>query len=114
MPELHATLSGLKVWSTVWAHLCMEDLRKSCGGQGFLLSSGITELPRAFADPVTVEGEQVILSLQTARFLIKAAAAAREGKKDEEIAGSVLSLLEPPLQQVDLTKAEGRPELLLA
>merc|ERR1719394_859791 len=73
MPELHATLSGLKVWSTLWAHTGIEDCRKACGGQGYLRSSGICDITNMFAEPATVEGEQVILSLQVARFLIKAA-----------------------------------------
>merc|ERR1719272_2218647 len=71
LPELHATLSGLKVWSTLWAHAGIEDCRKACGGQGYLRSSGVCDLSTDFAEPATVEGEQVIMSLQLARFLIK-------------------------------------------
>eukprot|EP00666_Eupelagonemidae_sp_cell4sb_P011247 gene11247-22752_t len=81
MPELHATLSGLKATSTVWAHNVMEDCRKACGGQGYLLSNGIAELTRSYTGSVTVEGEQVILSLQVARFLIKAVQSVRRGQK---------------------------------
>ena len=36
LPELHATLSGMKAAATVWAHEGIEDCRKCCGGQGFL------------------------------------------------------------------------------
>jgi acyl-CoA oxidase len=80
LPELHATLSGLKATSTVKAHESIEECRKCCGGQGFLLSSGIAKLAPDFSEWVTVEGEQVILSLQCARFLIKAVHTANEGK----------------------------------
>ncbi len=76
LPELHATLAGMKVWSTVWAHNLIEECRKACGGQGFLKSSGVCDLPADFAGNVTFEGEQVILSLQVARFLIKSTAEA--------------------------------------
>ena len=31
LPELHATMSGLKAWTTIIAHEHMEDLRKACG-----------------------------------------------------------------------------------
>jgi len=72
LPELHATLSGLKATATVTAHDNIEEARKCCGGQGFLMSSGIAKLSPDFAEWVTVEGEQVILSLQCARFLLKA------------------------------------------
>eukprot|EP01062_Namystynia_karyoxenos_P055911 TRINITY_DN46923_c0_g1_i1.p1 TRINITY_DN46923_c0_g1~~TRINITY_DN46923_c0_g1_i1.p1 ORF type:complete len:710 (+),score=320.27 TRINITY_DN46923_c0_g1_i1:81-2132(+) len=111
MPELHATLSGLKAWSTVWAHQDIEDCRKACGGQGFLLSSGIAEISRSYTEAVTVEGEQVILSLQAARFLMKAAAAVQAG---QPVAGSVTYLKDPPMQPVRVASYKGQGELLLA
>ena len=67
-----------------YAHECIEECRKCCGGQGFLLSSGIAKLAPDFSEWVTVEGEQVILSLQCARFLIKAVAAVAAGAKLSE------------------------------
>ena len=79
LPELHATLSGLKATATVTAHENIEEARKCCGGQGFLMSSGIAKLAPDFSEWVTVEGEQVILSLQCARFLLKAVRASRAG-----------------------------------
>lgn len=99
MPELHATLSGLKVWATLWAHSGIEDCRKACGGQGYLRSSGICDLTCNFAEPATVEGEQVILSLQVARFLIKAAGDLDAGRP---LVGSIEYLKEPRI-----TKLEG-------
>lgn len=98
MPELHATSAGLKATSTVWAHDVMEDLRKACGGQGHLLSSGIAGLPNSYADAVTVEGEQVILSLQVSRFLIKSVAAIKQG---ESVAATAQYLKEPQLEGID-------------
>ena len=55
LPELHATLSGLKAVSTVTAHHAIEECRKCCGGQGFLMSSGIAKLSPDFTEWVTVE-----------------------------------------------------------
>ena len=43
------------------------------------MSSGIAKLAPDFSEWVTVEGEQVILSLQCARFLLKAVRASRAG-----------------------------------
>jgi acyl-CoA oxidase len=83
LPELHATLSGCKAMFTVWAHENIEDCRKCCGGQGFLMSSGIAKIAPDFSEWVTVEGEQVILSLQCARYLIKAVDEAVAGGKDK-------------------------------
>jgi len=94
LPELHATCSGLKVWATVRGHGQIEECRKACGGQGFLRSSGLADLVSSLAEPVTVEGEQVILSLQVARFLIKSV---KEVKAKKAPKGSVKYLLEEPL-----------------
>jgi len=110
MPELHATLSGLKVWSTLYAHESIEDCRKACGGQGYLRSSGVCALSTDFTEPATVEGEQVILSLQTARFLIKAAAEAAAGRA---VVGSVEYLKVAPLPLVQTTSWQGQTQLLL-
>jgi acyl-CoA oxidase len=94
LPELHATCSGLKAFATVEAHAGIEECRKACGGQGFLRSSGIADLTCSFAEPVTVEGEQVILSLQVGRFLIKSV---RQMKANDPLKGSVEYLLQEPL-----------------
>merc|ERR1719446_1635891 len=48
LPELHATCAGLKVWSTLLAHEGMEEMRKACGGQGFLRSAGVGDLVTEF------------------------------------------------------------------
>eukprot|EP00929_Paragymnodinium_shiwhaense_P121053 TRINITY_DN93170_c0_g1_i1.p1 TRINITY_DN93170_c0_g1~~TRINITY_DN93170_c0_g1_i1.p1 ORF type:complete len:697 (-),score=185.83 TRINITY_DN93170_c0_g1_i1:363-2453(-) len=110
LPELHATLSGLKVWSTLYAHTQIEDCRKACGGQGYLRSSGICDIMTDFAEPATVEGEQVIMSFQVARFLIKAVADADAGRP---LVGSVTYLKEKPLGKLTLTSYDGATETLV-
>lgn len=49
----------------------IEDLRKSCGGAGYLLHSGIAQLGNDYLWQVTAEGDYIILALLTARFLLK-------------------------------------------
>jgi hypothetical protein len=49
----------------------LQDLRKCCGGNGYLLASGIGALEGDYKWQTTAEGDFVILMLQTARFLIK-------------------------------------------
>lgn len=49
-----------------------KDLRKSCGGNGFLLHSGIAEIALQSLLPVTAEGDYVLLYLFTSQFLLKA------------------------------------------
>lgn len=71
IPFLHAITSGIKALTTDIAANVVETCRKACGGQGFLLVSG---LPRIFANTVaacTYEGENTILYLQTAKYLYK-------------------------------------------
>lgn len=111
LPELHATLAGLKAWSTVWAHNNIEECRKACGGQGFMMSSGVAKLSQTYAESVTVEGEQVILSLQTARYLIKSAGAAKLG---ESLAGSVEYLKDAQMARLNLQSFKDQHEILLA
>lgn len=110
MPELHATLCGLKVWSTLWAHAGIEDCRKACGGQGYLRSSGVCDLSGNFAEPATVEGEQVIMSLQVARFLIKSVGDLEEGRP---VVGSVAYLKDAPMAKVSVSSFKGQTALLL-
>lgn len=81
LPMLHATLCGFKVFSTVTAHANVEECRKACGGQGFLRSAGIANMPNEMGEPVTAEGEQVILSQQLSRFLVKEVRRVRAGSK---------------------------------
>ena len=92
----------------------MEDLRKACGGQGFLRSSGMPDIVESFCDPATVEGEQVIMSLQCSRFLIKSAAQLKRGQP-EQLKGSVKYLLDPPVAKLPFdTWSAAKPEHLVA
>jgi acyl-CoA oxidase len=99
LPELHATCSGLKAFATVMGHDNIEEVRKSMGGQGFLRSSGIAQIATTFMEPVTVEGEQIILSLQVGRFLIKSV---RQVYNNIEPKGSVRYLLDDKMLPLPL------------
>lgn len=99
LPELHATLAGFKALSTVWAHQLIEDCRRMCGGQVFLLASGVADLSRSFGVMSTGEGDAVILHMQVARFLIKSAHAARSGQASS-LFGSITYLAYPPMARL--------------
>ena len=68
---MHASSSGLKALCTFTTAEGLEDCRKSCGGHGVLLSSGIAQLTIDYVTYCTAEGDRIILELQCARFLIK-------------------------------------------
>ena len=71
LPELHATAAGLKAVTTTAASLGVELCRIACGGHGYSQSSGFPELYANTCASMTYEGDNSILLLQTARYLIK-------------------------------------------
>lgn len=81
LPEVHASSAGLKALCCMMVSDGMEDLRKCCGGHGYLLSAGIGPHWADWVWQVTAEGDPVVMHLQTARYLMKQAEAARRGDK---------------------------------
>ena len=78
LPEVHSSAAGLKALCCCMAADGIEDLRRACGGHGYMMSSGIAPLEADFKGPnTTAEGDYVVLSLQTARFLLKSVDTAR-------------------------------------
>jgi len=69
--DLHATTSCLKAFSSTITADGLEDCRKSCGGHGFLSSSGFTELITTFLQNPTVEGDNAMLPTQVVKILLK-------------------------------------------
>ena len=71
MPDLHAILSGCKAvytWTTLFGG---EKVRQACGGHGYSHYSGIPGILQEFSPMATYEGENTVLLLQTARYLVK-------------------------------------------
>jgi acyl-CoA oxidase len=81
LSEISSTTAGFKALATSMTSDGIEDLRKCCGGVGYLLSSGIAALAGDYVWRVTAEGDWIILMLQTARFIIKSAIGAKNGEK---------------------------------
>ncbi|CAG9855181.1 unnamed protein product [Phyllotreta striolata] len=71
LPELHAAACVLKAVSTSDAAQGVETLRLSCGGHGYMTASNLPSTYGLVTAMVTYEGENTVLFLQTARFLIK-------------------------------------------
>lgn len=72
LPELHALSCCLKAVSTNEATYAVQILRLACGGHGYLSSSGFNDIYKLATAAQTYEGENTVLLLQTARYLIKA------------------------------------------
>ncbi|XP_055688294.1 probable peroxisomal acyl-coenzyme A oxidase 1 isoform X2 [Lutzomyia longipalpis] len=89
LPELHALSCALKAISSTDAVAGVEICRLSCGGHGYLECSGFPTLLGFVAAAYTYEGENTVLLLQTARFLMKAA-------KDPDLSPTVAFLKRYP------------------
>lgn len=76
----HALSSSVKAVITTDTLKAMEVLRRSAGGHGFSSYSGLPGIQTEVSPTATYEGENTILLLQTARFLIKALNSVKKGK----------------------------------
>lgn len=81
LPELHALACCLKSVCSQDAAAGVEICRMACGGHGFMNSSGLPATYGFAAAAATYEGENTIMLLQTARYLIKAWKQALNGEK---------------------------------
>ncbi|KAJ8020869.1 Peroxisomal acyl-coenzyme A oxidase 1 [Holothuria leucospilota] len=81
LPELHSTTAGLKAFATQRACEGLEVLRMACGGHGYSSASAFPEIYGTFSPTCTFEGENTVMLLQTARFLVKAVRQASKGGK---------------------------------
>lgn len=86
---LHAQSSGLKSLCTELAANSIETCRRAMGGHGFGGPSGFIQLNNDYLSKPTVEGDNWMITQQTASFLIKRMQAAvdRKGKPQDEIEG---------------------------
>lgn len=87
--ELHAVSSGLKAFTSWEANFAAEKLRHACGGHGYSCASGFPTMYANCTPAVTYEGENTVLMLQVARYLVKCVKQARSG---EPLTGSVAYL----------------------
>jgi hypothetical protein len=77
---VHASAAGLKGYCCNAAAIGIEELRKCCGGAGYLMASGIAALEADYKWRATAEGDTVVMLLQTARYLAKSAVQAKNGE----------------------------------
>ncbi|OXB78709.1 UNVERIFIED_CONTAM: hypothetical protein H355_002674 [Colinus virginianus] len=80
LPELHALSAGFKAMVTQYCTSGVEICLRACGGHGYSLLSGLPSLYTKILASCIYEGENTILLLQTARFLIKCFTAASAGQ----------------------------------
>ncbi|XP_008839418.1 peroxisomal acyl-coenzyme A oxidase 2 [Nannospalax galili] len=71
LPELHALSTGIKAMLSDFCAQGAEICRRACGGHGYSLLSGLPTLVNQVIASCTYEGENTVLYLQVARFLMK-------------------------------------------
>jgi hypothetical protein len=71
--QLHAVSSGLKALVFGDCLKFAQSNRLCCGGHGYSLASGLPQIIQEADAGCTYEGDNVVLLLQTARFLLKCA-----------------------------------------
>lgn len=116
LPELHALASGLKAMCTNIAADGIETCRRTCGGHGYSRLSGLPTLYASYVQNVTWEGDNPILYLQTARYLLRALLT---GLKGGQVQGSAAYLSQVKAELAARSPASSpscwdKPEVQLA
>ncbi|XP_059613153.1 probable peroxisomal acyl-coenzyme A oxidase 1 [Phlebotomus argentipes] len=80
LPELHGMACCLKAIVTSDAAQAVEICRLACGGHGYMSCSSFPTTYGLTTAACTYEGENTVLLLQTARYLVKSWASAKIGE----------------------------------
>ncbi|XP_070533714.1 peroxisomal acyl-coenzyme A oxidase 1-like [Ptychodera flava] len=81
LSEMHAVTAGIKAFITDAVMSGTESCRLACGGHGYSEASGLPNLLTYVALTITGEGENTVMYLQLARYLMKCVAKATVGTK---------------------------------
>ena len=111
LQEVHCLLSGCKAFQTDEIVKQMEIARLACGGHGFLMASGFGEIIRTFRQFSTVEGENTVMFLQLAKFLLKTQGEVFKGKSAKGYTVEYLNQESP--RGLDLSSLVGQPRLVI-
>ncbi|KAL4217668.1 Peroxisomal acyl-coenzyme A oxidase 1 [Mactra antiquata] len=111
MQVLHALAAGLKAFSSEVTSAGIDRLRMACGGHGYSHASGIPKIWANITPACTYEGENTVMYLQCARYLVKQFAEASTGKK---LSGFMIYLNNPVKQRSDLNDELRTEDLIEA
>lgn len=100
--DIHASTSSLKSYVTSFTADGIEDCRKSCGGHGFLMCSGLVELSNTYLQSCTVEGDNQMLPQQVIKVLLKLVEKVQTGDEEalKDYQQTDMSYLIEPLQKL--------------
>uniref|UniRef100_A0A8V5HHI0 Acyl-coenzyme A oxidase n=1 Tax=Melopsittacus undulatus TaxID=13146 RepID=A0A8V5HHI0_MELUD len=109
LPELHALTAGLKAFTSWTANAGIEECRMACGGHGYSRCSGIPDIYVTFTPSCTYEGENTVMMLQTARFLVKSYTQVSSGQR---VTGMVSYLNDLSRQRIQPQHVAARTVML--
>jgi acyl-CoA oxidase len=78
---LHHFSSGMKSISTDMSYRGCDELRSACGGAGYHMSSGVAGAFGEHSVLSTYEGVNVLMTQQSARYLLKQVKKVKQNKK---------------------------------
>uniref|UniRef100_A0AAY4A7W1 Acyl-coenzyme A oxidase n=1 Tax=Denticeps clupeoides TaxID=299321 RepID=A0AAY4A7W1_9TELE len=108
LPELHALSAGLKAFTTWVATAGIEVCRMACGGHGYSRCSSLPDIYVTFTPTCTYEGENTVMMLQTARYLVKSYRQASEG---QQLTG-IMSYLNEAQHRLHAQPVANRPTVI--
>ena len=79
---LHCIASLYKSYTTYGVVEGIEEARRSCGGHGFMMLSGLPSLYTEYLPAITYDGDNSILTLQAARYFMSLLRKPREMPED--------------------------------
>ncbi|KAM4604056.1 peroxisomal acyl-coenzyme A oxidase 1 isoform 1-T1 [Polymixia lowei] len=109
LPELHALSAGLKAFTTWASSSGIEVCRMACGGHGYSRSSALPDIYVTFTPTCTYEGENTVMMLQTARYLLKSYRQAQAGQR---LSGIVSYLNEAEQRRLQPQPVSSRPTVV--
>uniref|UniRef100_A0A8R1I3D4 Acyl-coenzyme A oxidase n=1 Tax=Caenorhabditis japonica TaxID=281687 RepID=A0A8R1I3D4_CAEJA len=83
MADLHALTSGLKSVVSHYTAQGIEQARMACGGHGYSQASYMSEIFGVAVGGCTYEGENMVMLLQLARYLVKSASLVKTGQSSK-------------------------------
>ncbi|KAI9019467.1 hypothetical protein CLU79DRAFT_758946 [Phycomyces nitens] len=118
LADLHASSSGLKSLTTTMAVSAIEECRRSCGGHGYSLFSGLGQFYQDYLPKATWEGDNYLLTQQTARYLLKSFRSLKANKVSSpgnSFSTSYLAeYLANPGARCPVTNGPFNPEIILS
>ena len=91
---LHCIASLYKSYTTYSVLEGIEEARRSCGGHGFMMLSGLPSLYTEYLPAITYDGDNSILTLQAARYFMSLLRKPRELPEDLRFFNEVSKTLE--------------------